>query len=80
VVVTAVKKAEDHDRVLLRFYEWEGRPASVRIEFPEPAASAEETNLLEKPDHELALGDGGRSVVVETKPFEIKTVKVLFGR
>ncbi len=79
MVLTAVKKAEDHDGVLLRFYELEGRPASVRLEFPERAASAVETNLMEKPDHELALGDGGRSVVA-TKPFEIKTVKVLFGR
>ncbi len=80
LVLTAVKKAEDDDGLLIRFYEWEGKPVNVRIEFPEPATSAVETNLMEKPDHELALGDGERSVVVPTKPFEIKTVKVLFRK
>jgi len=52
----------------------------VKIEFPQVATSAAETNLMEKTDHELVLTDGGKSVTIETAPYEIKTVKVTFGK
>jgi alpha-mannosidase len=78
VVLTAVKKAEDDSGLLIRYYEWAGKAGDVRIELQEAASAAEETNLMEKTDHALTLGDGGRSVTVATKPYEIKTVKVTF--
>jgi len=80
VMLTAVKKAEDDDGLLIRFYEWAGKAADVRIELPQAASSAEETNLMEMTDHPLTVGDGGKSVTVATKPYEIKTVKVVFGK
>jgi hypothetical protein len=47
IVLTAVKKAEDSNALILRFYEWAGKDGPVRIRIPKGATSAELTNLLE---------------------------------
>ena len=78
VVLTAVKKAEDDDALVFRFFEWAGRPTQVHLYLPAGATHAWETNLMEKPDHDLTIADG--VVTVATKPYEIKTVKVKFGK
>jgi alpha-mannosidase len=79
VVLTAVKKAEDGDALLLRIYEWAGKTADVRIQLPESASSASLTNLMEKPDGGiLAVADHRISVPVH--PFEIVSVRVNFAR
>jgi len=74
VVVTALKKAEDDDGLILRFYEWAGRETDVHLQFPAGAQSASDTDLMERPIAGLTVQDG--SVTVHTKPYEIKTVKV----
>src|SRR5207237_5520777 len=78
VVLTAMKKAEDDDALVLRFYEWAGKEGDVTVQLPARAHSATETDLMEKVLGELPLTDG--RVNVHTKPYEIKTVKVSFGR
>ncbi|PYX20205.1 MAG: hypothetical protein DMG82_23005 [Acidobacteria bacterium] len=78
VVLTAMKKAEDDDALVLRFYEWAGKEGDVTVQLPARAHSATETDLMEKALGELPLTDG--RVSVHTKPYEIKTVKVSFGR
>jgi len=40
VVVTAVKNAEDGNELVLRFYEWAGREADVRLHLSGKAESA----------------------------------------
>jgi alpha-mannosidase len=50
VVLTAVKKAEDTNALILRFYEWAGEDGSVRIRVPKGATSARLSNLLEAPE------------------------------
>ncbi len=77
VIVTALKKAEDDDALVLRFYEWAGREADVRLQLPPGAESAVETNLMEKPLEALSIQDG--ALTLHTKPYEIKTVKVRFA-
>ncbi|MGA7685674.1 MAG: alpha-mannosidase [Terriglobales bacterium] len=77
VVLTAVKKAEDDDGVILRFYEWAGRETDVKIQLPPGAQNAQDADLMERPIGELALQGG--AVTVHTKPYEIKTVKVRFS-
>jgi alpha-mannosidase len=79
VVITAVKKAEDDGSVIFRFYEWAGKQTDVRLKLPRAAQSAEQTNLMEKPEAPLALEAGGTQVVAPTGPYEIKTVKVTFA-
>ena len=74
VVLTAVKKAEDDQTLVLRFYEWAGRESDVRLQLPAVVQSAVETDLMEKPVGSLAFQED--VVTVHTKPYEIKTVKV----
>ena len=77
VIVTALKKAEDQNSLVLRFYEWAGKSADAAIELPPGAQSASETNLMEKSDRSLKLNNG--TVTVPTKPYEIKTIEVQFS-
>jgi len=86
VVLTAVKKAEDDNALLIRFYEWAGKESDVKIEVP-TIVLASETNLIEKeerdifPEHTSAgPGHSAESIVtIHTKPYEIKTVKLKFS-
>ncbi|MGA7382226.1 MAG: glycoside hydrolase family 38 C-terminal domain-containing protein, partial [Terriglobales bacterium] len=77
VVLTAFKKAEDDNSLILRFYEWAGKESDVRLQLPGSAQSAEETDLMERPIGSLSIHDG--AVTVHTKPYEIKTIKVQFS-
>ena len=74
VVVTAIKKAEDDDSTIVRFYEWSGRGADVRLQLPSGANSASDADLMERPINNLPVEKN--VVIVSTKPYEIKTVKV----
>jgi alpha-mannosidase len=76
VVLTAVKKAEDSNSLILRFYKWAGEAGYVRIHVPKGATSARLTNLLEEPEDSPLSFENGDTVTVPTHPFEIVTVKV----
>lgn len=76
VVLTALKKAEDGGKDwIVRFYEWAGKEADVRIELPASPASASEADLMERPLKDLAV-QSSSSVTIHTKPYEIKTVRL----
>ena len=75
VVLTAMKKAEDNDGVIFRFYEWAGTTGEVRIKVPAGATSASVTNLMEQPESP-ALPVSGDQVTVPVHPFEIVSVRV----
>ncbi len=77
VVLTAVKKSEDDDSLVLRFYEWAGKEVDVKLQLPAGAQSASETDLMERPIADLANHDD--VVTVHTKPYEIKTLKLRFA-
>ena len=77
VIVTAQKKAEDENALVLRFYEWAGKDGEVTLQVPPGAQSATETDLMEKPIGCVALHNG--TVSVPTKRYEIKTMKVQFS-
>ena len=76
VLLTAVKKAEDDDGLVLRFYEWAGKETDVKIQLPAGAQAAQDADLMERPTGALPIESG--AVRVHAKPFEIKTVKVQF--
>jgi alpha-mannosidase len=76
VVLSALKRAEDDNSLILRFYEWEGRESDVTVQLPRDVQSAEETDLMERPIGNLSMHAG--VVTVPTKPYEIKTIKVRF--
>ncbi len=77
VVLTAIKKSEDDDSLILRFYEWAGRDADVKLQLPTGAQSASDTDLMERSIADLAVHND--VVTVHTKPYEIKTLKVRFA-
>ena len=77
VIVTALKRAEDENSLVLRFYEWAGKEGTVTIQLPPGAESAVETDLMEKPTGSLPVRNG--AVIILTKPYEIKTIKVQFA-
>ena len=64
------------DFIVLRFYEWAGKEADVKLQLPPGAQSASETDLMEKPIADLTVHND--AVTVHTKPYEIKTLKVRF--
>ncbi|SPE34584.1 hypothetical protein SBA3_2150007 [Candidatus Sulfopaludibacter sp. SbA3] len=80
VILTVMKKAEDDDGIIFRFYEFEGKPAQVKLQLPQKATGAIETNLMEKHASPLALAPDGMSVTVPTGPYEIKTVEMAFPK
>jgi alpha-mannosidase len=77
VVLTAAKKTEEEDALILRFYEWAGKETDVKLRLPAGAINAAETDLMERPVGDLSL-EGG-AVTVHTKPYEIKTIRVRFA-
>jgi len=77
IVLTAVKKAEDDNALVLRFYEWAGKETDVVLHVPGSVRAASETDLMEHRVADLAVNAG--SVTVHTKPYEIKTVKLEFA-
>lgn len=76
VVLTAAKKAEDGNWLILRFYEWAGKESDVKLRLPAGALEASETDLMERRVADLSLVDG--AVTIHTKPYEIKTIRVRF--
>jgi alpha-mannosidase len=74
IIVSALKKAEDDNSLILRFYEWAGKTGDVKLQIPSGAVSANETDLMEKPVGSVPVGNN--QVQVPTKPYEIKTIKI----
>jgi alpha-mannosidase len=75
VVLTAVKKADEANGLILRFYEWAGTTGNVQIGVPPGATSATLTNLMEQPEGS-ALAITANHVTVPVHPYEIVTVRV----
>lgn len=77
VVLTAMKKTEDSDGLLLRFFEWAGKTGEVEITVPEAASAARVTNLMEVPSGNDLLMHNGK-IKVPFHPFEIVSVAVSY--
>jgi alpha-mannosidase len=75
VVLTAVKKAEDDNGLLFRFFEWAGKSGNVTVRVPEGGTSAVATNLMEKAEG-APLPFQGNQFTVPVHPYEIVTVRV----
>jgi alpha-mannosidase len=75
VVLTALKKAEDANALIARFYEWAGESDKVTLTLPPGAKSATLVNLMEKPEGDpLSVVDN--KVTVPVSPYEIQTVRI----
>jgi alpha-mannosidase len=76
VVLTAVKKAEDSNALILRMYEWAGKAGEVQIKIPEGARSARVVNLMEQASGPALAIESRDTITVPVHPFEIVTVQV----
>ncbi len=75
VVLTAVKKAEDSNALIIRMYEWAGQTGDVKLHLPAGATTATVTNLMEKSEG-TALTVSGDTLTAPIKPFQILTLQV----
>jgi alpha-mannosidase len=78
VILTAVKKAEDTNALILRFYEWAGKDGQVSLTFPQGATSATLTNLMEKPEGSPLDLVNSDSVTVPVGHYSINTLEVAY--
>ena len=78
IVLTAMKKAEDANALILRGYEWAGKSSIAKFHVPPGAASATVTNLMESTETPEAspLDVTEDLVKVPIKPYEILTIRV----
>jgi alpha-mannosidase len=77
IIITAIKKSENDDSMIVRFFEWAGRAADVKLHLPFAVAQASESDLMERPTGAVTIS--GDVVTVYTNPYEIKTVRVQFS-
>jgi alpha-mannosidase len=73
-----MKKTEDGDGLVVRFYEWAGKQGNITLTLPAGIVSATVANLMEKPEGSPLAVSGGRQVSVPVTPFEIQTVIVRY--
>ena len=78
IIVTALKKSEEDDALILRFYEWAGKDGDVELQLPPGAKSAAETDLMEKAIGSASLQSD--ALKAHAKPYEIKTFMVLYSQ
>ena len=74
LILSTLKKAEDSEDVILRFFETEGRPTRAEIKMFREIKRAAIVDLLEREEKELYTY--GSSLELEVKPFEIVTLKL----
>ena len=76
VVLTALKKAEDGNALIFRFYEWAGKSGTTQLSLPPGAGTATVTNLLEQQQGTPLTVKGGQKLSVPIHPYEIQTIQV----
>ncbi len=75
VVLTAMKKTETGDGLVLRFCEFAGNAGTVTLTVPPGATGATLVNLMEQPEG-TAIMVRGDKVTVPISPFQIQTVRI----
>ncbi len=78
LVLTAMKKSEDGNSLILRFYEWAGAKTKAEITVPDGATSATAASLMETSDG-APLTISGDRIAVPVGPYSINTVRVDYG-
>jgi len=76
LILSALKKAEDSDEVILRFFETTGEATEAKVELFRAIKRLTLVDLLEREEHELPFERNKFSLKV--KPFEIITLKLKF--
>ena len=78
MILSTLKRAEDEDAVILRFYETKGRETDTEITLFREPKEVKVVNMLEEEDEEVAkeLKQEGKRIALTINPFEIVTLKI----
>ena len=76
LILSALKKAEDSEAVILRFFETKGESTQAEVELFKDIKRLTTVDLLEREEGELPFE--GNQFSLEVKPFEIVTLKLEF--
>ncbi len=77
VVISAIKKSEVGNDLIVRLYETAGRPAHVRLNIGFPVVWAKECNGLERPlKHGRRIVATAHSLLFTVKPHDIVTLRI----
>lgn len=74
VILDTIKKAEDDDSLILRFYEYGNQRNAVKIKLPLQIKNILECNLMEEEIGKIKFV--GNKFEFQIKPYEIKTFKI----
>ncbi|MBA3874028.1 MAG: alpha-mannosidase, partial [Anaerolineae bacterium] len=75
IMIETIKRAEDGNGIIVRFYEFQRQRGDVRLECGFPIAKAWRSNLIEDDQEELTAGD--KYVDLFIKPYEIVTLRLI---
>ena len=76
LIISALKKAEDDNALILRFFETEGKDCQAIISIPTQIKAAKSVDLLENDENELKIENN--QLKLQIKSFEIVTLKLLY--
>jgi len=76
LILVALKKAEDNDDVILRFFEAKGEGTDGEITLFKEASRVKMVNLLEEEQEEISCN--GKTIELHVKPFEIVSLRISF--
>jgi alpha-mannosidase len=80
IIVTAVKRSEDGNDLIVRLYECTGKATRARLRVNFKAGMPVETDLLERPIEGRPIkNEGAAGYVFEVKPWEIVTLRFRGG-
>ena len=74
VVISTIKQCEDDDRIVVRYFDMEGKSAPARLTFFKPIESVEHTNIIEEEGKPLA--GQGLAIRLPSQSYSIDTVKL----
>ena len=77
VIISAVKKAEDSDAVIMRLYEACGQRGDVTVTFGATPTAVTECDMMEENDAPVRVR--GNEAMFYIRPYEIRTFKVRFS-
>ena len=76
LILSALKKAEDSDDVILRFFETRGEATMARVDIFREIKRVTLVDLLEREDKEIPFTR--RGFILQVNPFEIVSLKLEF--
>ena len=75
LIVEVLKKAEDSNHLILRFYETDGKSATAKVTLPTPVDAVHQVDLLENPTREIKTD--GTTFRVPVGAYSIESFKLV---